>query len=124
MASLIVPALMLAAAVAAWGGLGWLITNVPPSRSVALLAAYVFAFAGITSSGALLAWLGLRRAHSPANYLAHSMLLAIIVLFAVWLQTLRTLTPIVAGLLIGLYAFIELALLFGTRGSIELPVRR
>jgi hypothetical protein len=37
---------------------------------------------------------------------------------------LRTLTPIVAGLLIGLYAFIELALLFGTRGSIELPVRR
>jgi hypothetical protein len=52
------------------------------------------------------------------------MLLAVIVLFAVWLQTLRTLTPIAAVLLIGLYAFVELAVLFGTRGSIELPMRR
>ena len=61
---------------------------------------------------------------SPAGYLAHSMLLAIILLFAVWLQTLRTLTPIAAGLLIGLYASMELAVLFGTRGSVELPLRR
>jgi hypothetical protein len=52
------------------------------------------------------------------------MLLAIIVLFAVWLQSLRTLTPIAAGLLVGLYACMELAVLFGTRGSVELPVRR
>ena len=46
------------------------------------------------------------------------------ILFAVWLQTLRTLTPTVAMLLIGLYAILELAVLFGTRGSVELPVRR
>jgi hypothetical protein len=52
------------------------------------------------------------------------MLLAIIALFAVWLQALRTLTPVVALLLIGLYAVLELAVLFGTRGSVELPVRR
>jgi hypothetical protein len=51
------------------------------------------------------------------------MLLAFIVLFAMWLQTLRTLTPIVALLLIGLYAVLELAVLFGTRGSVELPMR-
>jgi hypothetical protein len=52
------------------------------------------------------------------------MLLSVIVLFALWLQGLRTLTPIVVVLLIGLYAVLELAVLFGTRGSIELPVRR
>jgi hypothetical protein len=130
MAGLLVAALTVAASGAAWGGLGWLMTNVPPSRPLAVLAAYVFAFAAITSTGALLAWLVLRprleqgRLRSPVGYLAHSMLLAVIVLFAVWLQTLRTLTPIAAMLLIGLYAIMELAVLFGTRGSVELPVRR
>jgi hypothetical protein len=86
---------------------------------------YVFGFVAITSTGATVGWLVFgRRTGSPATYLVHSMLLAVIVLFAVWLQTLRTLTPIAALLLIGLYVFLELALLFGTRGSVELPVRR
>ena len=57
---------------------------------------------------------------SPVGYVGHGMLLAVIVLFAVWLQALRTLTPIVALLLLGLYAVLELAVLFGTRGSVEL----
>jgi len=127
---LVVAGLMLLASAAAWGGLGWLVTTIPPSRPLALVAAYVFAFTAITSSGALAAWVVLRprvehgRLRSPAGYLAHSMLLAIIVLFAVWLQSLRTLTPVVALLLIGLYAFLELAILFGTRGSVELPLQR
>src|SRR6478672_3241261 len=121
MASLVAAALTLAAAGAAWGGLGWLLLNIPPARPLAVLAAYVFAFAAITSTGALLGWLAFgRRTHSPAGYLSHSMLLAVIALFAMWLQTLRTLTPIVVVLLIGLYAFLELAILFGTRGSVEL----
>jgi ABC-type proline/glycine betaine transport system permease subunit len=130
MASLLVAALTLVAAGAAWGGLGWLLTNVPPSRPLAVLAAYVFAFAAITSSGALVAWLALRprsedaQLRSPAGYLAHSMLLATILLFGMWLQTLRTLTPIVVVLLIGLYAILELGVLFGTRGSVELPVQQ
>jgi hypothetical protein len=130
MAGVLTALLTLGAAGAAWGGLGWLLTNVPPSRPLAVAAAYVFAFAAITSTGALLAWAAVRPRQaqgglrSPASYLAHSMLLAIIVLFAVWLQMLRTLTPIAAGLLIGLYACMELAVLFGTRGSVELPVRR
>jgi hypothetical protein len=125
MASLVVPAMMLAAAAAAWGGLSSLIVNVPPSRPLAVLAAYAFAFAAITSTGALLGWLAFgRRERSPASYVAHSMLLAIILLFAVWLQSMRTLTPIVVILLIGLYVFLELAIQFGTRGSVELPMRR
>ncbi|HLZ26084.1 MAG TPA: hypothetical protein VKV73_02050 [Chloroflexota bacterium] len=124
MAGVLTALLMLGAAGAAWGGLGWLLTNVPPSRPLAVVAAFVFAFAAITSTGALLAWVVLRPRRSPAAYLAHSMLLAVIVLFAVWLQLLRTLTPLAVGLLIGLYACMELAVLFGTRGSVELPVRR
>jgi hypothetical protein len=130
MASLLAAALTLAAGAAAWGGLGWLILNVPPARSLAVLAAYVFAFAAITTTGAVAAWLGLRPRDdqgslvSPARYLPHSMLLAVIVLFGVWLQALRALTPVVATLLVGLYAFLELGVLFGTRGSVELPVRR
>jgi len=129
MASIVVAAMMLAAAALAWGGLGWVVATVPPTRPVAVLAAYVFAFAGLTSSGALLAWLAFRPRSedgglkSPAGYLAHSMLLAIIALFALWLQALRMLTPIVGFLLIGLYAVLELAVLFGTRGSVELPTR-
>jgi hypothetical protein len=126
MASLLVAAVTLAAAILAWGGLGWLVLNVAPSRPLSLWAAYVFAFAAITATGAALVWLVRRprtedgELKSPAGYLGHSMLLAVIVLFAMWLQALRTLTPIVALLLLGLYAVLELAVLFGTRGSVEL----
>jgi hypothetical protein len=130
MASLLVAGLTFVASIAAWGSLGWLLMNIPPSRPMAVLAAYVFAFAAITTTGALVAWLALRpridtgQLRSPAGYIAHSMLLSTLVLFAAWLQTLRVLTPIVAALLIGLYACTELAVLFGTRGSVELPTRR
>src|SRR4051812_90239 len=112
MVSVLTALLMFAVAGAAWGGLGWLVLNVPPSRPLAVAASYVFALTAITASGALLAWLVLRprlhegRLRSPAGYLAHSMLLGIIVLFAFWLQSLRVLTPIVALLLIGLYTFL------------------
>ncbi|MDQ3809580.1 MAG: hypothetical protein M3336_04750 [Chloroflexota bacterium] len=130
MASMLVAGLMLAAACTAWASLGWLVVTVPPTRPLAQLGAYLFAFTGLTASGALAAWVVLRprlaqgRLRSPAGYLAHSMLLAVIVLFAFWLQSLRVLTPVVAILLVGLYAFLELAVLFGTRGSVELPVGR
>src|SRR5579872_3469459 len=125
MASLLVAALTLAAALLGWAGLGWLVLNVGPSRPMSIPAAYVLAFVGITATVAVLVWL-IRRPRaddghlkSPAGYLSHAMLLAVIVLFALWLQAIRTLTPIVAVLLIGLYAVLELAVLFGTRGSVE-----
>ena len=131
MSGLLGVGVLLASGVAAWGGLGWLLLNVAPSRPLAVLAAYVFAFVALTTTGTLSFWLALRprdpedgRLRSPEGYLPHAMLLAIIVRFAMWLQALRTLTPIVALLLLGLYAVLELAVLFGTRGSVELPVRR
>jgi hypothetical protein len=126
----LVALLMLLAAAAAWGGLGWLVLTISPARPFAQVVGYVFAFTALTATGALIAWLVFRpgreegRLRSPAGYLAHSMLLAVIALFALWLQSLRVLTPIVVLLLIGLYTFLELAVLFGTRGSIELPLRR
>src|SRR5690349_7058275 len=102
MASLLVAAITLATAGLAWGGLCWLVLTVPPSRPLSLMAAYAFAFVAITATAAELVWLVRRprtdddQLKSPAGYLGHSMLLAIIVLFGVWLQSLRTLTPIVA----------------------------
>ena len=42
MAGVVVAALTLAAAGAAWGGLGWLMANIPPTRPLAVLAAYVY----------------------------------------------------------------------------------
>jgi hypothetical protein len=130
MAGLVIALLMLLVAGAAWGGLGWLIVSIPPFWPMALVVAYIFAFTGLTSSGALLLW-AVRRPRgeagtlaSPAGYLPHSMLLAIILLFGVWLQSLRMLTPVVALLLVGMYAFLELAVLFGTRGSVEIAARR
>lgn len=130
MAGLLVAALTLLASAAGWAGVAWVVTNVPPGRSLAFLALYTFAFAALTSTTALVVWC-IRRPRdesgtlaSPSRYLAHAMLLAVIALFGLWLQSLRALTPVVAGLLFGLYAFLELAVLFGTRGSVEVPVRR
>ena len=130
MATLIGVALVAAAALGAWGGLGWLISSVPPGQPFAMVAAYALTFVGITFTAALGAWAVLRprllsgRLASPLGYVWHSMLLAFITLFALWLQSLRMLTPTVAVLLVGLYAFLELAILFGTRGSVELPFER
>ncbi len=119
---------MLLTDLAAWASLGWLIVGVPPSRPFARVAFYLLAFAGMTGAAALAAWLvlgrqrGIGRHRSPADYLGHAMLLAAIVSFALWLQSLRMLTALVALLLVGLYVFLELALLFGTRGAVELDV--
>jgi hypothetical protein len=130
MATLLSVVLVATASVGAWGGLGWIVLTEPPDEPLALAEAYVLAFAAITCTTSLGAWLALRprlqsgRLASPLGYAWHAMLLAIITLFALWLQSLRMLSPLVAVLLVGLYAFLELAILFGTRGSVELPLER
>lgn len=114
-----------------WGSLGWLFTTVAPSRPLALPTFYVFGFSALASSTAFLAWVTLRprlrdgRLRSPFAFLGHAMLLAIIMLFGLWLQSLRMLNVTAAVSLAGLYVFLELALLFGTRGSVdvEIPTR-
>jgi hypothetical protein len=123
--ALVVVALMLTA----WGGLGWLTLNVGPrEHPLAVPTFYLLAFVAITSTGALVGWVLTRpggqrgRLVSPAGFLGHAMLLAVISLFAVWLQSLRMLTTTVALLLAGLYVFLELALIFGTRGAVDITV--
>jgi hypothetical protein len=129
MATFVTAALMTLASAAAWAGLAVVVTTVPPGRPFALVVAYLFLFTGVTSTAAVVAWLVLRprldygRLHTPAGFLGHAMLLAIVVSFGVWLQSLRMLTPIVALLLIGMYTFLELAILFGTRGSVDVEAR-
>jgi hypothetical protein len=130
MAVVLAVVLVGAASLGAWGGLGWLITSEPPDDPLALAEAYGLAFVAITCTASLAAWVALRprlptgRLASPLGYVWHAMLLAVITLFALWLQSLRMLSPLVAVLLVGLYAFLELAILFGTRGSVELPLER
>jgi hypothetical protein len=126
MATAITAALMGLAGLLAWGGLAWTILTIQPSRPFALVVAYLFAFTAISSTAALLAWALFRvrlppgRRRSPAGYVGHAALLASIAVFALWLQSLRILTPVIALLLVGLYGFLELALLFGTRGAVDL----
>lgn len=131
MAALILTALVVIIALAALGMLGWLLATVPPTIGLAVPTFYLLAFIAFASIAALVAWLLVRpgaaagRLGSPAGFLGHAMLLAAVSLFATWLQSLRMLTVTVALLLAGLYVFLELALLFGTRGSVdmELPPR-
>lgn len=94
-----------------------------------MAAFYLFAFAGLATTASLLAWVAARAGRNsagghlatPAGFLGHGMLLAGISLFGLWLQSLRMLSLTVALLLAGLYVFLELALLFGTRGAVDVP---
>lgn len=120
---------LLVAAGASWGGVAWVVTSAPPANFVAMAAFYLFAFAGLATTSSLLGWMAARagrnsaqgRLATPAGFLGHGMMLAGISLFGLWLQSLRMLTLTVALLLAGLYVFLELALLFGTRGSVDVP---
>jgi hypothetical protein len=120
---------MLVVAGAAWTGLAGLVIAVPPSTPLAMPAFYGMAFVGVVAAASAMAWQALKprphngRLRTPVGYVGHASLLAIISLFALWLQSLRTLTLPVALLLVGLYVFLELALLFGTRGGVELKIR-
>jgi hypothetical protein len=133
MARLLLGLAVVALTLAAWAGLGWLVVNVgPQEQPLAVPTFYLLAFVAVTCTGALVGWLLTRpgaqrgRLSSPAGFLGHAMLLAAISLFGIWLQSLRMLTTTVALLLIGLYVFLVLALIFGTRGTVDVsvPVRR
>lgn len=119
---------VVAMAIIALSAIGWLLLTVPPSIPLALPTFYLLAFVALSSLASLAAWLFVRptprpgRFASPAGFLGHAMLLATVSLFATWLQSLRMLTLTVSILLIGLYVLLELALLFGTRGSVDLDI--
>src|SRR5689334_12490804 len=68
MASVVLTLLTLTAGAAGWGGLAWLVLNVPPNRPLAVTAAYCFAFCGIASTAALITWLVFRGRARDARF--------------------------------------------------------
>ena len=116
-------ALMGIAAAACWVALGWLIANVPPSGPMAQAGFYALLFPALACTVTLLAW-GLRLfargegvRPTPLAYLSHGMVFSSLILFALWLQSLRMLTLVNAVLLLALFGFMEMAVLLGRRGG-------
>lgn len=112
-------------AAASWSSLAWLVTSYPPSEPLALAAFYGLLFIALSSSLTLVAWTARRPAGGeeasrlPPGSLGHAMLFSSMALFGLWLQSLRMLTPLNAGLLLAVYAFIELTVLVIREGGEE-----
>jgi hypothetical protein len=101
------------AALLGWGV--WLLTflGVPPGAPGALPAFYGSLFLALSASAAVLLSLGSRpkearrAARGTAYYLPHTMLGSFLLLFALWLQSLRMLTLPNGLLLLALFVLIE-----------------
>ena len=110
---------------AAAAGIVWLVQTVPPSTPLAEPVLFLFVFVAVSCLVALGAWIVVRprdqdgRRRSAVAFLGHAMLFAAVSLFALWLQSLRMLSPLNVLLLSGLYVCLDLALIFGTRGAVE-----
>ncbi|MBI4493734.1 MAG: hypothetical protein HY690_13160 [Chloroflexi bacterium] len=109
------------AAAGSWAALYWLVSTYPPSQPLALAGFYALLFLALATTVTLVAW-SLWPAASeeevrrpPLRYLSHGMLFSSLALFALWLQSLRMLTPLNATLLLALYAFMEVAVIVGQR---------
>lgn len=106
--------------------LGWvaliaLILDKSPRQPLALVALYGFLLAAVASTAALGAWFWQRgrargaRLASPAGYVPHSVLLAMMAVGALWLQSRRLLSPTAVLLFLGLYVSLEAAILLAAR---------
>ncbi len=93
----------------------WLLTflGVPPTAPGAQAAFYCSLLLALSMSGAVLLALGSRpkearrAAHGTAYYLPHTLLASFLLLFALWLQSLRMLTLPNGLLLFALFVLIE-----------------
>lgn len=102
-------------ALLAWGLWGWLVHEVPPADVSAVVAFYALLFVALALTAALLFWWvarapAARRRRTPLDYVGHGMLLSALLLFGLWLQSLRVLTLLNGLLLVGIFAIIELML--------------
>jgi phosphoglycerol transferase MdoB-like AlkP superfamily enzyme len=98
--------------------LGWLaclltVLGVPPSASAGQPVFYGSLLLALTASGALVGAIGARRreprrpTRSAVAFLPHSLLASFLLLFALWLQSLRALAWPNALLLLGLFVLLE-----------------
>src|SRR5688572_2997282 len=103
----------LACAVFAWAA--WILTvlGVPPSARGAEQVFYTSLFVALTASGAVVLAVGARRreprrpTRGAVAFLPHSLLGSFLLVFALWLQSLRMLAWPNALLLLGLFVLIE-----------------
>ena len=105
--------LTLGCAVVGW--LAWLLTvlGVPPGAPSAQPVFYGSLLVALTATGALFGAIGARRreprrpTRTAVNFLPHSLLASFLLLFALWLQSLRMLAWPNALLLLGLFILLE-----------------
>ncbi len=105
----------LALGCAALGWLGWLLTvlGVPPSAPGAQAVFYGCLLVALTASGAVFGAVAARRreprrlTRGAVGFVPHSLLASFLLLFALWLQSLRMLAWPNALLLLGLFVLIE-----------------
>jgi hypothetical protein len=108
---------------AAWGFWGYTVLVIEPDLLLAPIAFYLSLFVALTCTLSRL--LGGRDANdggSQPHNLGHGAIVSVLVLFALWLQSLRMLTTLNAVLLAALFVFIELGF-FLSRGQ-RLPRAR
>ena len=113
--------LQLGLALAGWAALAWLVTRTYPDNPRVLAQFYAALFVALSTTVGALVW-ATRRAFTPARAprlpladLSHGMALSALVIFGLWLQSLRLLSPLHVILLVGLFLFFELVVAIGGR---------
>ncbi len=112
--------MLVGTALAAWGGLAWMVSNLYPTQPRVLESVYVVLFIALSASAGAVHWVLARLLprlvpRSALGLVGHGVVFGGLALFGLWLQSLRLLSPIHAVLLVGLYLSFELAMLLGRR---------
>jgi hypothetical protein len=109
----------------AWAGVAWVVVTFPPAHALAQASFYALLFVALAGSITFVAWTAGRSTgedgarSSSLRHVGHAMLFSSLVLFGLWLQSLRMLTLLNAALLLAVFAFLELTLLVGQRAGEE-----
>ena len=116
---------LFAAAAFAWSALAWLVSSFVPENPLALACFYALLYLALATTVSLATWSVKRvnRGDEPQSPLfwdlSHGMLFSSIALFALWLQSLRMLTPLNAALLLAIFTFMELMVMALQRAADE-----
>jgi hypothetical protein len=109
---------------AAWGLWGYTVLFIEPGTLLAPIAFYLSLFVALTCTlSRVLGGAGVNDGGSPPHNLGHGAIVSVLILFALWLQSLRMLTTLNAVLLAALFVFIELGFLL-SRGQRLTRARR
>ena len=111
----------------AWALWGYAVTSVDPNVPMAPVGFYLALFVALTCTlSRLLAGPGapVEGQPNPGLNLGHAAIVSVLLLFALWLQSLRMLTSLNGILLAALFGFIELGFFLSGGGRRSRPRRR